>query len=73
MPKAAKPTQPKKLSASEKMIQDCVKRAQARKRSGQTDREWREQYANSLKGDGEQTVPMSATPFDGDTNKKKKG
>ncbi len=73
MPKAAKPTPPKKLSATEKMIQDCVKRAQARKRSGQTDREWREQYASSLKTEGEDAVPLSATPFDGDTNKKKKG
>ena len=70
MPKVKKPAQPKKLSATDKMIQDCVKKAQARKRSGQTDREWRQQYADSLKVDGV-PAPMSKTPFEGDTNKKK--
>ncbi len=70
MPKVKKPAQPKKLSNTEKLIQDCVKKAQARKRSGQTDREWRERYAETLKVDGE-AVPLSKTPFDGDTKKKK--
>ena len=70
MPKVKKPAQPKKLSPTEKMIQECVKKAQARKKSGQTDREWREQYASSLKVDGP-PVTLSKTPFDGDTNKKK--
>lgn len=74
MPKVKKPTQPtKKLSPTEKLIQDCVKKAQARKKSGQTDREWREQYAGTLKVDGEKTAPLSETPFDGDANKKKRG
>lgn len=71
MPKAKK-TPPKKLTSTEKMIQECVKNAQARKRSGQTDREWREQYAASLKVDSE-AIPLSKTPFEGDAFKKKKG
>lgn len=71
MPKVKKPAQSKKQSNTEKMIEECVKKAQARKRSGQTDREWREQYAKSLKVEGE-SAPMSTTPFDGDANKKKK-
>jgi hypothetical protein len=70
MPKAKKPAPPKKLSPMDKMIQECVKKAQARKRSGQTDREWRKQYADTLKVDGD-TVPLSSTPFAGDTIKKK--
>ncbi|MBI5165171.1 MAG: hypothetical protein HY985_14875 [Magnetospirillum sp.] len=70
MPKADKKAEPKKLSNTEKMIQECVKRAQARKRSGQTDREWREQYAATLKVEGE-AAPMSKTPFDGSATKKK--
>lgn len=71
MPKAKKPPPAsKKLSAMDKMIQDCVKKAQARKRSGQTDREWRQQYADTLKVEAN-TVPLSQTPFDGDTIKKK--
>jgi len=71
MPKPKKPPQPpKKLSATEKMIQDCVKKAQARKRSGQTDQEWREQYAATLKVD-ETGIPLSQTPFEGSTAKKK--
>ena len=69
MPKAKKPTPPKTLSDTEKMIQDCVKKAQARKKSGQTDREWRQQYAGTLKVEGE-TVPLSETPFDGDARKR---
>ena len=52
MPKAKKPVPPKKLSDTEKMIQDCVKKAQARKKSGQTDREWSQQYATSQKVEG---------------------
>ena len=71
MPKQKKPVQPpKKLSATEKMIQDCVKNARARKRSGQTDQEWREQYAATLKVD-ESSIPLSQTPFEGSTAKKK--
>jgi hypothetical protein len=71
MPKVKKPpTPPKKQSAMDKMIQECVKKAQARKRSGQTDREWRAQYADTLKVEGS-AAPMSATPFAGDTIKKK--
>lgn len=70
MPKTKKSAPPKKLSNTDKMIQECVKRAQARKRSGQTDREWREKYAASLKVEGE-APPMSLTPFDGDASKKK--
>lgn len=69
-PPKKKPEPPKKLSAMDKMIAECVKKAQARKKSGQTDREWREQYASSLKVEGE-PVQLSQTPFDGDTNRKK--
>lgn len=70
MPKPKKPAAPpKKLSAMDKMIAECVKKAQARKKSGQTDREWREQYAQSLKVEGDK-VSLSETPFDGDTSKK---
>ena len=67
-PKKAAP--PKKLSAMDKMIAECVKKAQARKKSGQTDREWREQYAQTLKVENE-AAPMSETPFDGAATKKK--
>ena len=71
MPKAKKPAPaPKKLTSMEKMIQDCVKNARARKRSGETDREWQKQYAATLKVD-EQMVPLSQTPFDGSAAKKK--
>ena len=71
MPKPKKPAQPaKKLSATDQMIQDCVKRARERKRSGQTDREWREQYASTLKVD-KSAIPLSQTPFEGSTTKKK--
>ncbi len=69
MPKAKKPAPVKKPTALEKMVQDCVKKAQARKRSGETDRNWREEYARTLKVDT--AIPLSETPFDGDTNKKK--
>lgn len=73
MPKAKKPVPaPKKLTAMEKMIQDCVKNSKARKRSGETDREWQKQYAATLKVQ-DQIVPLSQTPFDGDTTKKKNG
>jgi len=72
MPKKKSPAQPKKQTPMEKMIEECVKNARARKRSGQTDREWREQYAATLKVSGD-CVPLSKTPFDGDTIKKKKG
>jgi hypothetical protein len=52
------------------MIQDAVRNAKARKQSGETDQEWRKQYAASLKvNDG--APPLSQTPFDGDTVKKK--
>lgn len=71
MPKK-KPAPPKKLSAMDKMVQECVKKAQARKKSGQTDREWREQYAASLKVEG-CAAPMSETPFDGVATKKRPG
>lgn len=47
--KPKKPAPPKKPSAMDKMIAECVKRAQARKKSGQTDKEWREEYAKTLK------------------------
>lgn len=70
MPRKKKPTPTKKQDPMAKMIEDCVKKAQARKRSGQTDREWRERYASSLKTD-DGTVPLSQTPFAGDTFKKK--
>lgn len=71
MPKPKKPAPaPKKQSATDKMIAECVKKAQARKRSGQTDSEWRQQYAQSLKVEGE-TAPLSQTPFDGTATKKK--
>jgi hypothetical protein len=71
MPKVKKSSQtPKKQSATEKMIEECVKRAKARKRSGQTDSEWRQQYAQTLKVEGE-AAQFSQTPFDGDATKKK--
>ena len=68
--KPAAPPKSKAASAIDKMVQDCVKKAQARKRSGETDRQWREDYAKTLKVD-KGAIPMSETPFDGDTNKKK--
>jgi hypothetical protein len=70
MPKTKSPTPPKKMTAMDKMIEDCVKKARARKRSGETDQAWRQQYAGTLKVEG-QSVPLSETPFDGDTIKKK--
>ena len=72
MGKAKKPapaTKPKAESALDKMVQACVKKSQARKRSGETDRLWREEYARTLKV--ETAIPLSETPFEGDTNKKK--
>lgn len=66
-----KPAPPKKPSAMDKMIADAVAKAKARKKSGQTDREWREQYAQTLKvEDG--AAPMSDTPFDGAATKKRR-
>lgn len=70
--KPKKPAPPKKQTAMDKMIAECVKKAQARKKSGQTDREWREQYAKTLKVEGE-AAPLSQTPFDGDASKKSGG
>ena len=71
MPKPKKPAQPpKKLSQTELMIQNCVKNARARKKSGQTDQEWRDQYAATLKTE-ESAIPLSQTPFEGSTSKKK--
>lgn len=71
MTKARKPAAPpKKLSPMDRMIQDAVKNAKARKRSGQTDSEWRKAYSATLKVDNE-AAPLSQTPFDGDTTKKK--
>lgn len=69
--KKPNPTPPvKKLSATDKIIQDAVRNAKARKQSGETDQEWRKQYAASLKvNDG--AAPLSQTPFAGDTVKKK--
>ncbi|WP_186457230.1 hypothetical protein [Nitrospirillum amazonense] len=55
----------------DQMIADCVKKAKARKRSGQTDKEWRAKYAASLKGEDDRAAPMSETPFAGDAFKKK--
>ncbi|MBB6252552.1 hypothetical protein [Nitrospirillum iridis] len=54
----------------DQMIADCVKKAKARKRSGQTDKEWRANYSASLKSE-ERAAPMSETPFAGDAFKKK--
>lgn len=71
MPKAKKPPQPpKKPTATEKMIEQCVKKAQARKRSGKTDSDWRQQYAATIRCDAP-TIPLSQTPFAGSTEKKK--
>jgi hypothetical protein len=68
MPKK-KPAPPKKQTPMEKMIEECVKKAKARKKSGETDQTWREQYAQTLKVPTD-TAPLSATPFDGSTTKK---
>lgn len=73
MPKRKKPnpTPPAvKLSATDKMIQDAVQKAKARKKSGETDDTWRKEYAASLKVSGD-TAPFSSTPFAGETFKKK--
>lgn len=71
MPKTRKPApQPKKASAMEKLIQDCVKKARSRKRSGQTDREWQQEYAATLKVEGD-AAPLSQTPFAGSTTRKR--
>lgn len=69
--KKPNPTPPaKKPSATDKMIQDAVKNAKARKQSGETDQEWRKDYAASLKVGGD-AAPMSTTPFAGEAFKKK--
>ena len=69
--KKPNPTPPAvKLSATDKMIQDAVRNAKARKSSGETDAEWRKQYAATLKVSGD-AAPLSATPFAGDSFKKK--
>jgi hypothetical protein len=68
--KPKKPAPPQKLSAMDKMIAECVKKAQARKKSGQTDREWREQYAKTLKVEGD-AAALSETPFAGTATKAK--
>jgi hypothetical protein len=69
--KTAKPQKPPaKQTAMEKMIEDCVKKAKARKKSGQTDQEWRQSYAQTLKVSSD-AVKLSETPFAGDTLKKK--
>jgi len=71
MPKVKTPPQtPRKPTATERMIEECVAKAKARKKSGQTDQEWRKQYAATLKVT-EQTAPFSETPFAGDTKKQK--
>jgi len=73
MAKAKKPNPKppaKKLTATEKMIQDAVQKAKARKRSGETDQEWRKEYAASLKVSSD-AVPLSSTPFAGEAFKKK--
>jgi hypothetical protein len=70
MAKPKKPAPPKKASAMDKMIAECVKKAQARKKSGETDAEWRKQYAATLKIDN--GVPaLSSTPFEGKATRKK--
>ena len=69
--KKPKPTPPvAKLSATDKMIQDAVQKAKARKKSGETDDTWRKEYAASLKVGGS-AAALSATPFAGDAFKKK--
>ena len=69
--KKPNPTPPAaKISPVDKMIQDAVAKAKARKKSGETDDTWRKEYAASLKVSGE-TAPMSSTPFAGEAFKKK--
>ena len=69
--KKPNPTPPViKLSAHDKMIQDAVQKAKARKKSGETDDTWRKEYAASLKVGGN-AAPMSSTPFAGEAFKKK--
>lgn len=71
MSKAKRPAPPpKKPTTMEKMIQDCVKKAKARRLSGETDREWQKQYAATLKVE-ERIAPLSQTPFDGSATKKR--
>jgi hypothetical protein len=69
--KKPNPTPPvAKLSATDKMIQDAVAKAKARKKSGETDDTWRKEYAASLKVGGG-AAPLSETPFAGEAFKKK--
>jgi len=71
MSKAKKPAPPpKKLTTMEKMVQDCVKKAKARRLSGETDRVWQKEYAATLKVD-DKIAPLSQTPFDGSATKRK--
>jgi hypothetical protein len=70
MPKVKNPAPSKKQTPMEKMIEDCVKKAKARKKSGQTDQVWRQEYAATLKVTSD-AVKLSDTPFVGDTVKKK--
>jgi hypothetical protein len=67
--KPVPPAKPKAMSATERLIESCVKNARARKKSGETDRQWRQDYAETLKV--AKPIPLSETPFDGNTNKKK--
>lgn len=73
MAKVKKPAPSKALSATEKMIEACVRNVKARKSSGEADRRWREEYARTLKGNGgdEPAPKLSATPFDGNAFKKR--
>jgi len=72
MPKVKKPAQaPKKQSATDKMIAECVKRARARKRSGQTDSEWRQQYSPDAEGRGRDGCAEPNPRLTGRTTKKK--
>lgn len=69
--KRGKPTaKARKPDAMDKMIADCVRKSRERKRSGETDATWRKDYAATLKVSGP-SVPLSDSPFDGDTLRKK--
>jgi len=69
--KKPNPTPPAvKLSPHEKMVQDAVQKAKARKKSGETDDTWRKEYAASLKVSSD-AAALSSTPFAGEAFKKK--
>jgi PHP family Zn ribbon phosphoesterase len=69
--KKPNPTPPAvKVNPVDKMIQDAVQKAKARKKSGETDDTWRKEYAASLKVSSD-AAPMSTTPFAGEAFKKK--